>query len=171
MRRQQLTWEDDMKRILLVCLLCALVQASAFGAPPTFGASKKKTEAASGAVVEPPIPTWIFGTRVDVLFTSSDAAFDTDSYVGIDQLTISEAGIYLVTFKGVNQLDSSFLALYYSVNDGTFIECCFSLGADGAWPHTNGSELLQLNAGDTIRFGVYSSSNNVSSLRFGIVKQ
>jgi hypothetical protein len=160
-----------MKRILLVCLLCVLAQASAFGAQPTFGAGAKKGAAGSGAVVAPPAPAYVFGTAVNVLFTSSDTVFDTDGYVGTDQLTVPEAGIYLLTLRGVNQLDGSFLALYYSVNGGTLVLSCSTLGTNGLWPHTNGSELLQLNAGDTIRFGVYSSSNNVHFLHFGIVKQ
>ncbi|MGE5218154.1 MAG: hypothetical protein ACM3SP_14225 [Chloroflexota bacterium] len=125
----------------------------------------------SGAVITPPNAPYVFGSRVNVSFTSSSTVYDTDSYVGTNQLVIPDTGNYLLTMRGFNTLDSSFLALYYSVNNGTDMEICFSLGTSVAWPFCNGSELLNLNAGDTIKFATYSSSNNVADLRFGISKQ
>jgi hypothetical protein len=126
--------------------------------------------AASGAVIAPSAPAYS-GTVVDVLFTSADSRFDTDAYVGTSQLVITQTGIYLLTMKGGNDRDGSFLVLYYSVNNGPFEGTCVSLGTAGVYPLCSGSELLQLSAGDTIRFGVYSSSDNVTRLRFGIARQ
>lgn len=124
-----------------------------------------------GAVIIPPNAPYVFGNRVSVSFTSSSTVYDTDSYVGVNQFVIPESGIYLLTMRGLNALDGSFLALYYSVNNGNDVEICFSLGANGAWALCSGSELLNLNAGDTVKFATYSSSDNVAALRFGISKQ
>jgi hypothetical protein len=156
-----------MRRVFLACILCILAAGSSVnGAPPP-----KNTSTPSGAVVTPQKPEYVYGTRVDVLFTSSDTAFDTETYVGINQFVIPQSGIYLLTLRGFNLQDSSFVALYYSLNGGPFSETCFSIGTVGAYSLCNGSELLQLNAGDTIRFGAYSSSDNIGGLRFGISKQ
>lgn len=105
------------------------------------------------------------------MFTNANTVFDTESYVGTNQLHIPQAGIYLVNVRGQNNQDGSFLALYYSLNGGTPIELCFSIGTSGAYAMCNGSELAQLNTGDTIQFYAYSSTDNITALRFAISRQ
>jgi hypothetical protein len=122
------------------------------------------------ALIEPPAPGSA-GFPVPVLFTPANAVFDTGNLVATNQFVISQAGVYLITLFGVNQQDSSFMALYYLVNGALISSSCFSLGTVGAYPHCNGSELVQLNAGDTVSFHVYTNTPNVGRLRFGISKQ
>ena len=88
-----------------------------------------------------------------------------------NQFMVQEPGIYLITMRGTNQQDSSFLTLAYRVNGANITQICLSVGTVGAYPWCNGSELLNLNAGDTIQFAAYPSSNFVAGLRIGISKQ
>jgi hypothetical protein len=129
------------------------------------------TDVTSGAVITPPSPPYIFGNFSSVSFTSSNTVFDTDSYVGTNQFVIPQSGAYLLTMRAINQQDGTFVALAYKVNGGNRVEICLSLGTTGAWPFCNGSELLNLNAGDTIEFLAYPSTDALGFLRIGISKQ
>lgn len=154
-----------MKSIIFALMAIMMSFSAAFAAPAT------KTIPPSAAAITPPKPSYVYGSVVNVPFTNANAAFDTDAYVGTNQLHIPQAGIHLITMRGANYLESSFLALYYSLNGGAPIELCFSLGTGGAYAVCNGSELIQLNTGDTIQFHAYSSSDHINVLRFGISRQ
>lgn len=125
----------------------------------------------SGAVITPPSPPYVFGNWSSVSFNSTNTVYDTDSYVGTNQFVIPQSGIYLITMRASNLQDNSFVGLAYKVNGGNQIEMCLSLGTAGAYPWCNGSELLNLNAGDTIEFAAYPSTNDLAGLRIGISKQ
>ena len=128
------------------------------------------TDVASGAQITPPKPPYSFG-MVNVSFTNSSTVYDTDGYVGTNQFVIPESGKYLLTMRGFNLEESTFMVLYYSVNGGSPLNICLSIGSIGAYPLCNGSVLLNLNAGDTIGFRSYSTSDNQAGLLFGISRQ
>ena len=137
----------------------------------TIAALQGDSGGTSGAVITPPIPPYVFGSWSSVSFTSSNTVYDTDSYVGANKFVVPQSGIYLLTMWAINLQDSTFVALAYKVNGGNLREICLSLGSTGAYPFCNGSDLLNLNAGDTIEFAVYPSANALGGLRIGISKQ
>ncbi len=148
-----------MKKAFLL-FACMVVSANVYGSNKA-AADQRNVKplsanaiASSGASVTPANLSTTGGVWKKVNFTSSDAQYDTDSYIGTDRFTAPDDGIYILTMKGVvdNTGGSNIekLNFAYSVNGGTLGGLLGITAPIGDTFQGNASIQLQLNAGDYV---------------------
>lgn len=109
-----------------------------------------------------------------ITFTSANAAFDQSSFSATaNQITVQNSGLHFLSisaqyniFTGSNQITTTWMKLFYTVNGGTAIPLGSCYGANTvANMYAAGSAIDYFNAGDVIRFQQQSEANRGSALQ------